>query len=617
VTIHGNSSVTANYTQNEYTLTITSAHGTVAKSPSQATYHEGDVVQLTATPTTGWSFANWTGDLSSSANPGSVTIHGNTSVTANYTQNEYTLTITSAHGTVAKNPSQATYHGGDVVQLTATPTTGWSFANWTGDLSSSANPGSVTIHGNTSVTANYTQNEYTLTITSAHGTVAKNPSQATYHEGDTVQLTVTPDTGWSFVNWTGGLTGTANPASITIHGNSSVTANYNQVPTDIGLTNSSVIENQAIGTTVGTLSTVDSEIGDTHTYSFCSGADDTFFSLAGNALKTAAVFDYETKNSYAICIRTNDGHGAYDEAFTITVTDIPYVELLTPANAVNVHTIRPTFDWVNYPAATGYNIQISKNIGFTQIVSNTNLTGGTNSIYTPTLNLTANIDMWWRVRAKLTLTTYSGWSEVRTFHTGNPPSVPTLSAPASNALVTTLRPKFDWSNSTLPAGLSFDHYQIQVSTSNTFASTVIDATTTVGDISKSDYTPTADLNPATTYYWRVRSWSAAGDFSGWSAVRSVRIAYAGPTLLLPANGAIGVALKPTFTWSPTAGATSYNLQVSKSSTFSLLAINKTVSTPTYTHTLNLAAGTTYYWRVRVNGGYGPGMWSVTFSFTTP
>jgi len=211
-----------------FTLTLVSTNGTVAKSPDQATYHEGDVVQLTATPNAGWAFVNWTGDLTSSVNPDSVTIHGNTSVTANYTQNEYTLTITSANGTVAKSPDQATYHEGDVVQLTATPYAGWAFVNWTGGLIGTANPGPVTIHGNTSVTANFTQNEYTLAITSAHGTVARNPSQATYHEGDVVQLTATPNAGWTFANWTGGLTSTANPSFVTIHGNTSVTANYTQ-----------------------------------------------------------------------------------------------------------------------------------------------------------------------------------------------------------------------------------------------------------------------------------------------------------------------------------------------------------------------------------------------------
>jgi CSLREA domain-containing protein len=145
-----------------YSLTIVSTHGTVANNPDQAIYREGDGVQLTATPDVGWSFANWTGDLTSSLNPASVTIHGNTSVTANYTQNEYTLTIVSANGTVVANPNQATYHEGDVVQLTATPDAGWSFVNWTGGLTGTDNTGFVTIHGNTSVTANYTQDAYTL-----------------------------------------------------------------------------------------------------------------------------------------------------------------------------------------------------------------------------------------------------------------------------------------------------------------------------------------------------------------------------------------------------------------------------------------------------------------------
>jgi hypothetical protein len=39
---------------------------------------------------------------------------------------------------------------------------GWSFVKWTGDLSSSDNPASVTIHGNTAVTANYIIKRYYL-----------------------------------------------------------------------------------------------------------------------------------------------------------------------------------------------------------------------------------------------------------------------------------------------------------------------------------------------------------------------------------------------------------------------------------------------------------------------
>jgi hypothetical protein len=287
--------------------------------------------------------------------------------------------------------------------------------------------------------------------------------------------------------------------------------------------------------------------------------------------------------------------------------------LALPLNAVNVNTKRPSFDWEDVSGSTSYTIEASTSPAF--FLKKINATVLISS-YTPTLDLTANTLYYWRVKANGT-NGPGGYSEVRTFTTGNPPSVPTLRYPASNALVTTLRPLFDWSNSAFPAGTTFDHYQIQITISNTFASPVIDATTALLDIGDSGYTPIIDLAPATTYYWRVRSFNTNGDFSGWSAVRTFRTQFTGPILVLPANLSMVGSLKPTFTWNPIAGATSYNLQVSKSNTFPLLVINKIVYTPTYTHILNLTAATTYYWRVRVNGAYGPGAWSLTFSFTIP
>ena len=216
VTITGNTSVTANYSQDAYTLTIVSAHGTVTKSPEQATYRYGDVVTLSATAEPGWTFTGWTPALTDNK----VTITGNTSVTANYSQDAYTLTIVSAHGTVTKSPEQATYRYGDVVTLSATAEPGWTFTGWTPALTDNK----VTITGDTSVTANYSQDAYTLTIISAHGTVTKSPEQATYRYGDVVTLSATAEPGWTFTGWTPALTDN----KVTITGDTSVTANYSQ-----------------------------------------------------------------------------------------------------------------------------------------------------------------------------------------------------------------------------------------------------------------------------------------------------------------------------------------------------------------------------------------------------
>jgi uncharacterized repeat protein (TIGR02543 family) len=224
--------VNVTYAADQYTLTVVSDHGTVSKNPDKTTYTYGEVVQLTATPGGGWAFASWTGDASGSQNPIDVTIAGNMTVTANYSQHAYILTITSEHGTVAKSPDNATYTYGEVVQLTAAPAAGWTFVSWSGAATGTANPVEVTMDGDKSVTANYSQNEYTLTVDIVgNGSVSRNPDQDTYLYGDSVQLTAAAASGWIFDSWSGDLTGSANPASITMDGNKTVTATFTSTNT--------------------------------------------------------------------------------------------------------------------------------------------------------------------------------------------------------------------------------------------------------------------------------------------------------------------------------------------------------------------------------------------------
>ncbi|MEX2606779.1 MAG: cadherin repeat domain-containing protein [Kiritimatiellia bacterium] len=91
-------------------------------------------------------------------------------------------------------------------------------------------------------------------------------------------------------------------------------------PEDIQLSHDAIMENAAIGSVVGTLTTTDPDAGDSHTYSLVSG-DTVDFSIVGNELRTAAVFDYETKSSYAITLRSTDASGLFvEKAFTIVVT---------------------------------------------------------------------------------------------------------------------------------------------------------------------------------------------------------------------------------------------------------------------------------------------------------
>jgi methionine-rich copper-binding protein CopC len=100
----------------------------------------------------------------------------------------------------------------------------------------------------------------------------------------------------------------------------------NLAPTDIGLGNSSVEENQPPGTAVGKLTTTDPDSGDTFTYSLVPGAaDNASFQIGGvnaDELQTAASLDYETKPSYTVLVKTTDGGGlSFEKEFTISVTN--------------------------------------------------------------------------------------------------------------------------------------------------------------------------------------------------------------------------------------------------------------------------------------------------------
>ena len=76
---------------------------------------------------------------------------------------QYTLTLnTSGDGSVTKNPNQATYSAGTNVILTAVPNAGSTFAGWSGDLTGSANPATITMNSNKIVTATFTESSALL-----------------------------------------------------------------------------------------------------------------------------------------------------------------------------------------------------------------------------------------------------------------------------------------------------------------------------------------------------------------------------------------------------------------------------------------------------------------------
>ncbi len=113
-------------------------------------------------------------------------------------------------------------------------------------------------------------------------------------------------------------------------GNSSIwtvtVTEHNETPTGISLSASVIDENEPVSTSIGTFSTSDVNIVDSHTYALVSGEgdeDNSSFTIDGNILKSNAIFNHETKDSHSIRIETTDiGGETFEKTFVITITDI-------------------------------------------------------------------------------------------------------------------------------------------------------------------------------------------------------------------------------------------------------------------------------------------------------
>ena len=102
--------------------------------------------------------------------------------------------------------------------------------------------------------------------------------------------------------------------------------NVNEAPFGLNFSGS-IPENSAIDTTVGTVTTLDVDSGDTFTYSLVDTVnypDNSSFTItSGGVLKSAAVFNFETKSSYSIKVRTTDAGGlTFDGVLTVPVTNV-------------------------------------------------------------------------------------------------------------------------------------------------------------------------------------------------------------------------------------------------------------------------------------------------------
>jgi CSLREA domain-containing protein len=192
----------------------------------------------------------------------------------------------------------------------------------------------------------------------------------------------------------------------------------------------------------------------------------------------------------------------YGSPASVTVnTTTPF--LVSPTSGAKVPTFRPTFKWLAVPGITKYQIEVSKSASLTAPLVNATVT---TLSYTPTVNLPANIKLYWSVRTVKSNGTTGAWTTpYYSFTIGL--TAPTLTTPSNKLTGVAHKPAFKWQ-----AVSGATSYTIEVSTSSTFSTMVINV-----KVSAASYTSTITLLGNKVYYWRVMATGVVGS-SPWSSV---------------------------------------------------------------------------------------------------
>ena len=325
--------------------------------------------------------------------------------------------------------------------------------------------------------------------------------------------------------------------------------------------------------------------------------------------------------------------------------------LLTPTNLYQTG-LYPVYSWTPVPGASYYNIQIATNPSFSPIFEEKNTA---NTVYTPQSIYSGNAYYYWRVRPVDGGGSYGLTSSVFEFQSSTASAAPIQIYPLyyyqpNNYGQYTMSPVEDrtvalpifmWHRVLNPAptgGVFADAYRIQVAQTPYFTTLAWEY-----DTENTIATPTLADNfiPATgqDYYWRVCPLdnlggscliNSASGLPWWSQIWKARFdankvlpATSGesPALLRPAHGHESVEATPLLEWWPYLGATQYQVEISRDTSFSSIEASETVTLPSYAPPASLAQRSlertdygTFYWRVRAYVGASWGNWSPSRRF---
>lgn len=272
--------------------------------------------------------------------------------------------------------------------------------------------------------------------------------------------------------------------------------------------------------------------------------------------------------------------------------DVPVLN--APVDGATNVSLSPTLNWNEAAGAAMYNVQVSRDTGFTDLVFSAQNISITSAIAS---GLDYASRYYWHVNAFNPAGT-SDWSAAFRFTTIPPvPDDPDLVAPPNHAENIPVPQIFSWQKNEFATS-----YELQVSVTNDFLNLISEETVT------DTFFQVSNLQFNKTYFWRVRASNQTG-LSGWSNVWdfTTESGLDAPQLTYPADDATDISVVPVLSWNSISTADYYNIRIAEDGNMtSIVETQDSLETNAYT-AQNLQFDTDYYWQViakNASGAFG-------------
>ena len=204
ITLTQDTSFTAFFAPNQYTLTLLNANLDMGSVEGGGTYDYHDTVIISATAVEHHHFVQWSDG--NRDNPRQYLITGDASLTANFAIDTHTVNVNAndiVRGSVTSTGTRFVY--GTPCTVAAAAYTGYTFHSWSNGVT--ANPYTFAVMNDMELTAIFLSPDEmcTVTVVSANPTMGAatvdGSSSTTVMSGEEVTLTATPYAGYRFVQW--------------------------------------------------------------------------------------------------------------------------------------------------------------------------------------------------------------------------------------------------------------------------------------------------------------------------------------------------------------------------------------------------------------------------------